>query len=401
MVSVNSHMEFLKPHVHLRKQKTNMKRKIFILSILVLAVLMVIAFVLEMHSSPLNKEYVKEIMEKTQQKYNIPAISICVIDEKQIKYSVCEGVKVFGADEKISENDYFHIGSCSKSVLACLAAKLVEKKLIEWDTKFLEIYPELKTSAQTAYIEITLEDLLSCRAGIQPYTSGMEEYPDLSASQNKEIGFIKYLLSQSPSALQDESGRFEFLYSNASYTLAAAMLKKVSGLSYEDLLQKYIVRELECNVFIGWPYEKSQDQPWGHFQNADHSLTPIGPDSVYSINPLIAPAGNLSMTSESFMKFVQLHLQGMTGINTFVDSQSINYIDTKYSEFALGVWNGTRAGKSYICLDGSAGTYFARGIIIPDSGFGFTILMNCGSEEAVEYITMELMKAHYNWWWMF
>jgi CubicO group peptidase (beta-lactamase class C family) len=179
------------------------------------------------------------------------------------------------------------------------------------------------------------------------------------------------------------------------------MLEKVTALPYEELLQEYIVRELGIDIFIGWPYEKSLDQPFGHLMSLDNTPTVIGPDSVYALNPLIDPAGNLCMTNEGFTKFVQLHLQGMTGTGTQLSCETIKYIDTKYSDFSLGVWNGTRSGKHYICLDGSAGTFYARGVIIPESHFGFTIMMNCGSEDAVEYVNMKLMKAYYNWWWMF
>lgn len=376
-----------------------MKKKIVITAILVLIIMSV--GVLEMRGSQLNDAYTAGVIDDARQKYKIPAIAISVMDTKQIQYYVLDGVRADGKEDFITEADYFHLGSCSKAVLAYMAARLVEEGAIGWNTKFLDIYPEVKDEAHKTYYEISLEDLLACRAGIQPYTSGAEDYPDLSASRNKEHDFIRYLLAQAPASEQSPSGEFGFLYSNASYTLAAAMLEKVSGLFYEELLQKYIGGELGLEVFQGWPYEKDSDQPWGHYLSLDNTLTAIGPDSIYTLNPLINPAGNLSMTNEDFTKFVQLHLQGMTGTGSQINNETFKYMDTQYSGFSMGVWNGTRAGKPYICLDGTAGTFYARGVIIPDSDLGFTIMMNCGSEEAVEHITMELMKAYYNWWWMF
>lgn len=379
-----------------------MKKKIIIIVVLVFLVLTAAVCVfLELRGSQLDENYVSELIDRTRQKYNVPAISISVMDSEQILYTVLNGARVYGKEDKITETDYFHIGSCSKSILAYMAAKLIEEGAIGWNTKFFDIYPELKAGTLEAYSGITLEDLLSCHTGIKPYTSGLETYPDLSAAQDKELDFIRYLLSQPPVANQNASGKYEFLYSNASFALAAAMLEKVSGLSWEELLQEYIVRELGIDVFIGWPYEKSQDQPWGHLPGMDNTLTVIGPGSGYALNPLVWPAGNLSMTSEGFAKYVQLHLRGMMGTSTQLDSETFKYMDTKYGEFSLGAWNGTRVGKSYICLDGSAGTFCARGVIIPDTDFGFAVKMNCGSEEAAEYITMQLMKAYYNWWWMF
>jgi CubicO group peptidase (beta-lactamase class C family) len=310
-------------------------------------------------------------------------------------------VRIYGTEDRITEDDYFHIGSCSKSILAYMAAKLIEEGSLNWDTRFFDICPELKADVLEDYSEITLEDLLSCRAGIKPYTSGLEAYPDLSASLDRELDFIRYLLSQPPTSGRSRSGKYEFLYSNASFIPATAMLKKVSGLSWEELLQKYIVRELGIDVFIGWPYEKSQNQPWGHLPGAENTFTVIGPDSGYAINPLIWPASNISMTGEGFAKYVQIHLRGMMGTGSGLDSETFRYMDTEFSEFSLGAWNGTMAGKDYISLDGTAGTFYTRGIIIPGSDFSFSIMMNCGSEQAAEYITMQLMKAYYNWWWMF
>jgi CubicO group peptidase (beta-lactamase class C family) len=134
---------------------------------------------------------------------------------------------------------------------------------------------------------------------------------------------------------------------------------------------------------------------------ADGTLQVFGPDAVYALNPLINAAGNLSMTSKDFARFVQLHLEGMTGQSAQLSSDTFVLMDTRYSGFSLGVWNGTRVGKAYICLDGTAGTYYARGVIVHESNIGFTIMTNCGSEKAVEFMTTALLKAYYNWWWMF
>jgi hypothetical protein len=41
-------------------------------------------------------------------------------------------------------------------------------------------------------------------------------------------------------------------------------------------------------------------------------------------------------------------------------------------------------------------------IIVPESDFAFTIMTNAGSgtgyTKAVDWITMKIVKKHYNWW---
>jgi CubicO group peptidase (beta-lactamase class C family) len=165
-----------------------------------------------MRGSYLDKEYTEDIIEKVRQKYEVPAVSVSVMDAGQIHYTIFEGVREYGKNDKITQEDYFHLGSCSKSILAYMAARMVEEGSIRWDTKFFDVYPEMKAKAKKNYSGITLEDLLACRSGIQPYTSGTENYPDLSESQNREIGFIRYLLIQEPAMNKADSGKSRFLF---------------------------------------------------------------------------------------------------------------------------------------------------------------------------------------------
>ncbi|MFZ5354075.1 MAG: serine hydrolase domain-containing protein [Bacillota bacterium] len=349
----------------------------------------------------MNEAYIRKVIEKAREKYHVPAVSVSIVSSEKILLSIQSGVRVYGTSERVTREDYFHIGSCSKSILVYIAAKQVERGLLGWDTKFFDLYPELKKEALEAYHEITLEDLFLCRAGIKPYTSGDETYPDLSGSENQQLDFIRYLVQLPPSAKKTVSGGFEFLYSNAGYAMASAMIERATDLSYQNLIDKYLNKELELDVFIGWPNKINIKQPSGHYLNKNNTLEVFGVDSEYSIPSLIEPAGNISMKPKDFERYVQLHLCGLTGSSKQLKHDTFKYIDTGHKGFALGVTNGKILNNSYVCFDGSAGTFYARGVIIPESDLGLAIMINSGSAKAVEYITMKIAKAFFNWWWMF
>lgn len=375
-------------------------KKIRRLLLCVLLVLVTVSVILILTNPTLDEDYVKRIVQQAREKYAIPAASISVFNASQTLHAVSDGIRINGTQEYITDEDYFHIGSCAKSVLAYMAARIVETGAIAWDTKFFALYPQLQAQAQEAYADITLTDLLACHAGIQPYTAGTEAYPDLSAEANAALGFAAFLLQQPPFAAKDSGGAFEFLYSNASYTLAAMMLEHVSGLTYQELLAQYIGQGFGIEAQIGWPFDATADAPWGHYVDTDGSLIPFGPDSGYHINPLIEASGNLSMTASDFAHYTQTHLRGLLGQDPQLSKEAYAYIDLAYEPFALGAWNGSLFGKSYISFDGTAGIYYARGMIIPESEFGFTILINNGSDKAVDYISMKLVKAYFHLWWM-
>jgi CubicO group peptidase (beta-lactamase class C family) len=353
----------------------------------------------------LRQEYLSKIISKVRKKYDHPAVAVSVMNSKIVLLQEVQGKRVFDKQDQATSNDYFHIGSCSKSVLAVMAAKLIEQKKITWNTGFFDIFPELKASANSAYYYISLKDLLLCEAGIKAYINAESEpLPKYGHSINENrLEFIKHLIGLTPSS-KKQHGRFQHLYSNASYTLVAAMLEKVSDQRYEELVKKTLIDGLGMSVHIGWPNSISPNQPWGHLLSKGEIRT-FPPDHRYKLPCLITPAGDLSMTVKDYANYTQLHLQGLRGSDNYISSEAYRYIHFGHISFSLGVANGVLGGKRYSGFDGSAGTFFCRSIIVPDSDFAFTIMTNAGSgsesSETVDRLTLQIVKRRFNWWWKF
>lgn len=349
------------------------------------------------------QEKLSQLMKKARIKFRVPAIAVAVMDSEKILLQEIQGTRVVDKNNFATLDDYFHIGSCSKSILALIAEKLVEEKKITWQTKFFDVYPELKDKARNEYLNITLEDLFLCEAGILPYTSGEEGFPEIELSApNPRLVFIEYLIKQA-SASRQKHGKFEHLYSNASYTMASAMLERVSGHHYEDLIKK-LNDDLGLDVYIGWPNISSRDQPWGHLINKE-KVEVFPPEHEYRLPYLLTPAGDLSLSPRDYARYTQLHLKGLRGEDNYILSDGYRYIHFAHDGLSLGVANGVLSGNKFSAFDGSAGTFFCRSIIVPESNFAITIMMNAGSGEgtmaAVDWLTMQIVKTHFNWWWRF
>lgn len=355
--------------------------------------------------TPLTPEYLSNIMREARQRYTVPAIVVTIMNSEAVLLQEVQGVRVIDKQDQATFDDYFHIGSCSKSVLAVIAARLIEQKKITWKTEFFDVFPELKAHANSAYRDITLEDLFLSEAGIKAYTNmDTELFPEYGPwVSDKRMEFIKYLIEQPPSS-KNKDGKFQHLYSNASYTMASAMLERVSGDTYEELVKKTLTDGLGISVHIAWPNSIGSDQPWGHLITKD-KVEVFPPDHDYKLPYLITPAGDLSMTPKDYAKYTQLHLQGLRGNDNYISSEAYRYIHNGYDGFSLGVANGVLGGKRFSGFDGSAGTFFCRSVIVPESDFAFTIMTNAGSGsgsmEAVDWLTMRIVKKHFNWWWKF
>jgi len=353
----------------------------------------------------LTHTYLSEIVSEAREKYKVPAIAVTLMNSETVCRQEIQGVRVVDKPTQVTLDDYFHIGSCSKSVLAVIAAKLMEQKKITWQTRFFDVLPGLKANANDAYSDITLEDLFLCEAGIKAYTNAeAEPFPVYGPSvSDTRLEFIRYLVGQPPST-EKKNGRFQHLYSNPSYTMASAMLERVSGRTYEDLIRNMLTDDLGMSVYIGWPNSISSDQPWGHMI-AKGKVEPFPPDHEYKLPYLITAAGDLSMSPKDYANYTQMHLRGLRGRDNYISSEAYHYIHFNHEGFSLGIANGTLGSKRYSVFDGSAGTFFCRSFIIPESDFAITIMMNAssatGSMEAVDWLTIRMVKKHFNWWWKF
>ena len=52
-----------------------------------------------------------------------------------------QGTRISESNNQATLEDFFHIGSCSKSVLATIVGKMIEAGKVNWETRFFDIFP--------------------------------------------------------------------------------------------------------------------------------------------------------------------------------------------------------------------------------------------------------------------
>src|SRR5262245_3344956 len=98
------------------------------------------------------------VLEAIRKKHELPALAVVVVKDGKICDRAAAGVRRRGNPTRVTTNDVFHIGSCTKSMTATLAAMLIEEGKLRWDTTLAEVFPGLKMNPQ--YERVTLEQLL-------------------------------------------------------------------------------------------------------------------------------------------------------------------------------------------------------------------------------------------------
>ena len=160
-----------------------------------------------------------------------------------------------------------------------------------------------------------------------------------------------------PPALERKGDRFPHLYANASSTLAALMLERVSGLRYEDHVRRTLVDGWGVAVHVGWRHGAGLSS-LGGTRSPRRGATVFDPEHPYGIPELLTPAGDLSTTLRGFAAYVHEHMRSLRGIDGHLTSASYRRILFGRRGSSLGVANGAFGGKRFSGLDGSAGTFF-------------------------------------------
>lgn len=361
--------------------------------LLSLLFLLPLVLILCKHSKDNNSEFkdLEKQLDSLRINHNIPAIAYGIIRNDSVIVNNAIGLRDIETKDKARVNDLFHIGSNTKSFSSFLAAKLVEDGKISWDTKFFDLYPEMKAESNPVYYDMTLLQLLSHRARLINFKNESEVYPIVDYEKNldeklslarKRYYFIKQVLKYEPIPLYDHP---DDRYSNAGYIAAALMLEKVTGKKWEQLIMEMSVT-LGLGIQIGWPDDYSPDQPRGHI-NPQKWLIDINKDLIpipevlkkyHYFNQyvlLCSPSGNLSISLQGFLKFLKLNIDGLNGKDNYLKSKTYKELFTSYPDYSCG-WMHENYYVPCFHHKGSAGTFNSIAIIIPEKKLGIVVMIN-------------------------
>ena len=342
---------------------------------------------------PINHDSLIKYMQKTLNDFTISGIAVSIFTGDKVLNEEVLGVRNIQTNDSIIVNDKFHLGSCGKAMTGFVAGRLVEKGIIKWDTKLFDVFPELKDSSNSDYLNITMNELLSHRSGVRPFTED-EEWkilPNFHSTNEilRRYDFCKWLLRQ-PSVEIDTIKKHS--YSNAGYAVAASMMEKVSGKSWDNLIFDELFNPLQINATIGWPGLLGHEQPYGHWIKEGDSLLSVHlPNDEYKMDDIITPAGNYSMSINDYVKFLQLNLSGVNGKDSILKSTTYNYLHYCHFDstihlfpfYSIG-WGVFKTPEGYTISthNGSAGTFYCWVILYKELDLGLAIITNSGEDES-------------------
>jgi CubicO group peptidase (beta-lactamase class C family) len=247
-----------------------------------------------------------------REKHSLPALAAAVVVDGKVVAAGVTGVRAMGSPEAVTLEDRWHLGSCTKAMTATLAAGFVEKGELSWDTPILGTLPGV--AAHEAWKPAALRHLVTNRGGAPADLDKGGLWGRLWAFKGTNRGarleLAKGVLAEPPT----HAPGTKFLYSNAGFALAGAMLEAKADRAWEDLLAERVFKPLGItSAGFGAPGTKgATDQPRGHVRGKAVEPGP-GADNP----PAIGPSGTVHMTITDWARFAAAHAVGerATGID--------------------------------------------------------------------------------------
>ena len=339
-----------------------------------------------------NDRQLRDILQRACQESGSPAAAGIVVSHDSVVAQAAVGVRRLGDDTPVTIDDRFHSGSTAKAMTATVCAMLVAHGLLSWETTPLDVFTDLPGKILPSYQTVTLQMLLRHLAGIPPYSDDESEdfvVPDwrgAPAEQHVSI-FARWLLQERGPLHQPGTN---FAYSNAGYTIAAAMAEAVSGKPWRELLQDYLFVPLGMDAVAagGWPALHDPHQPWGH--GLQHGrVAPHDPTWGYQLLPFLAPAGDVSLSLPAYGRFLQMNLQALQGRQTTVPAEVLRRLHND-GQPGYGMGWGVTAMRSMEELGlfsthaGSAGTFVMAAAIAHARDRAVAFATNSGLMETLD-----------------
>jgi CubicO group peptidase (beta-lactamase class C family) len=313
------------------------------------------------------------------------------------------GVRKMGSDVKVTIEDKFHIGSCTKAMTATLIAILVERGKLKWDTTLVEAFPDITDEMHPDYRDVTLKQILAHRGGLPAANRSWPEgksFMDMhnlpGSAMEQRAAYARMILSQEPEAKPGT----KYIYSNAGYSIAGAMAEQVMKKPWETLMTEMLFKPLGMRTagFGAMGTPGKIDQPRQHKMNVD-KLIAVEPCRLSDNPPVLGPAGTVHCSIKDWAKFIAAHLKGLKGGGGLLKSDAFELLHSPDfgGDYASG-WKVTKrdwAGGNVLTHSGSNTMSYAVVWMVPKRGFAALVASNQGGgdvEKACDEACWTLIK---------
>lgn len=331
------------------------------------------------------------LAEVSRLKYGLPAVGLGIVHRGRVVGLGMAGERAAGSGDWATLDDAFDVASCAKSVTATVAAIMVERGTVRWDTTLGEAFPEIRAGMPPALAGVTLEQLLRHRSGLAHELNRNARWADWQHRHRSQspaaqrLAFTAAALRRPPRSTPGS----ESFYTSDGYVVAGTLLERVTGTDWDTLARAALFEPLGLHSMR---YGIAARRP-GTEAVAGHEPGWFGRPRViaadpaeYGAKPFGAPAGFLFTTVPDLLRYLDFHIQGANGGGSLLRPASFAHLHRSAGgdPYALGWMSEARRDARGIVVEHSVyhGGYSGRGRanmwFVPETQWGTVIVTNDG-----------------------
>jgi len=331
---------------------------------------------------------VDRILIELVDKNKTPSVQYLIFTKDSVIHRFQKGFADINNKKDINQNTTYNAFSVTKTFTALAILQLAEKESLNIDKPVNEYLSDFTYSSN-----ITIRQLLTHSAGIPnpiplSWIHLTNEHQDFNIDE-----FFKQIFQENSKTKSEPNEKYS--YSNLGYVILGQIIEKVSGLTYENYIEKNIIKKIGAtpnelsftinpknhakgyhkkwsfsNLILGFFIDKSKymsdtEGKWKSFKN------------IY-VNG--APYGGLIGTAEGFMKYLQelMKLNNKLLSDKFMEQLFTENITTEKEPtgMCLSWFKGAVNGNEYYAHAGGGGGYYCEIRIYPEIEIGSVIMFN-------------------------
>jgi CubicO group peptidase (beta-lactamase class C family) len=356
------------------------------------------------NAQPLSSAEIDQVVENALKIFDVPGIAVAVIRDGKIIHAKGYGVRSLRTGRPVDEHTLFGIASNSKAFTAVALGILVDEGKLNWDDKVRKYIPEFALYDPWVTEECTIRDLLTHRSGLGLGAGDLMLFPDSSDFTLQDI-------LHNLRFLKPVSGfRTKFDYDNNMYIVAGEVVKRVSGMSWDDFVESRIMAPIGM-METAASFDRLKDK-----SNVIDGHAPVnGKVQVIARSTLKVghSAGGINSNIRDLTKWVLLllhHGQYGAGLKKRIFSEAVSneiwspqtiiprdetgYYNTHFSSYGFGFFISDVKGYKQLSHTGGLEGMVTQITMIPELGLGIIVLTNQQEDAAFRSISNQIKDGY-------
>ena len=334
-------------------------------------------------------------LEDRMKKYNVPGVSVAVINNGAIEWSRSYGVAEAGTDRKVALGTLFQAASVSKPVAALGILRLVREGKLKLDE---DVNAQLK-SWKVPENEFTRDKKVTLR-GILSHTAGLTVWGFPGYAAGKELPTVPGILDGKPPANTaavrvDKAIGEPWRYSGGGFTVAQLLAEDVTGKAFPALMAEKVLKPAGMTQST---YEQPLPERLAPVAATGHRSDGKKIEGKWFVHPEMAAAG-LWTTPIDIAKFaIELQREFAGKSKRILDSKlAREMLTAQPGGWGLGIALEGTGSSARFSHGGSNQGFRCMFVAYTQTGQGAVVMTNSDSGSELANELLRSIAKEYNW----